>query len=358
MDVYIPTIILTVFFASLATFFSKQIVIEGVSVTEPNRFFAALVGMVLILVGGLRWRVGTDYWEYSWGYEGYVKEVWGKLISYDEPGIRIIAWISSHIYDDYGTMFFLFSIVTISLFVITIYKYSSKMFVFSILLFIFIGAWHGSFNGVRQFAACAIIFAGHRLIFERKLWKYLLVILIAGMFHLSAIGMLLLYFVPKKELELKHLAILLGGTFLLINSYGIIFEFIEGVRENSVAGTAYAQTEVSLFRVLVAFAPIIVYFTLTKRQNMTNEDFFYINLLFVNAVIALVTSQSAYLARFATYTNCFVAIGLPRLINFDKSSLAVLMKVLIVLAYAAFWYFEITKSGDLVNFRWIFNRTD
>ena len=40
------------------------------------------------------------------------------------------------------------------------------------MLYIFIGAWHGSFNGMRQYLAAAILFSGHRFIKERKFKEY------------------------------------------------------------------------------------------------------------------------------------------------------------------------------------------
>ena len=355
MTVYFITILLVTVSSLAAQRFGKIESSNGEFRIIPSRLFVFIVATCLVIVGGLRWRVGTDYWQYSINYDRYVTSVWNSLITFSEPGINIIAWISSKVYDDYTTMFFIASLITITLFVTTISKYS-RMFAFAILLYIFIGAWQGSFNGVRQYLACAVLFAGHRYILNKKFLKYSLVVLIASIFHISSLSMIILYFIPRKKLGIRNLLFLITLSLIVIYSYGFIFEFIEAYKESSIISTSYAQREVSLLRVLVAFAPLLLYFTLTNKSKLSKEDSFYINLLFVNAAVMLATSQSAYLARFALYTNVFTIFGIPRLININDKYSRLLLQFIIIVLYAVFWYIEVSKTSNLVNFRWIFER--
>ncbi|APH03459.1 EpsG family protein [Bacillus weihaiensis] len=356
MIVYIITTLLVFIFATMASYIkiTNNLEINGYY-SRNNRFFVLLTSLPLILVGGFRWRVGTDYWQYSINYEYYVNNFWNSLFTFEEPGLKFIAWISSIIYDDYTTMFFIASVITITLFVLTLSKYS-KMFVFSILLFIFVGVWHGSFNGVKQYLACAIVFAGHRYIINKNLIKYMIVVITASMFHFSVVLMGLLYFVPRTRLNLKHIFILGLATLAIVSSYGFIFELVENFRKSSLATTPYALREVSIYRVLVAFAPLAIYFVFTKRFKLSSEELFYINLLFINAFVVLATSQSAYLARLALYTNAFTIIALPKLLNMNDKYLKFLLQMIIIILYGIFWYIDVTKSSSLVNYQWIFDK--
>jgi hypothetical protein len=363
MVVYYITIITTFLTSLLAQSLANEKIrnnpIDGqASLINKNSFFVFLTFAILTLVAGFRWRVGTDYVQYSRNYDRYILEIREAIISFNEPGINILAKVSSWIYDDYATMFFLAAFITIGLTVKTISKYST-MFTLSILLYIFIGSWHGSFNGVRQFLACAVIFAGHRYIFNREFIKYLFVVLIASAFHISALIMIMLYFTPKIRLKIKHWIFILIGIFVVLYSYEFVFQFVGNFRydgDQLLETSDYAQRQVSIVRIMVSFAPLLLFFTITSKKNLSNEDLFYINLLFINAAVSLATFNSAYLARFAIYTNIFTTLALPRLLIVNDKNLSFLLRYLIIILYGLFWYIDVRDSSSLYNFQWIFNR--
>ena len=108
MLTYLAVLFLTSFFSLLAQY--KLSYAEGAGLkpryslfTKFNLFIAAAV---LVLVAGLRYRVGTDYAAYASNYYDYIIEVWQSIKSLDEPVIRIIAWIGSKFYNDYASMLF------------------------------------------------------------------------------------------------------------------------------------------------------------------------------------------------------------------------------------------------------------
>lgn len=355
------TYYLTILFASITAKFAevskgkyKDLTLDPAS-THPNRLFVMLTAIILICVAGLRWGVGTDYWSYANNYTGYLTNWWGALVNWNEPGIYFIAKFSSWIYNDYVSMFFLASAITIGLSVRVISKHSS-MFTFSILLYIFMGSWHGGFNGVRQYLASAIIFAGHNYIIERKLIKYILVVLVASAFHTSALLMFFLYFTPLTRLKIKQLALLVVGTFLIFYSYDIIFTVFANLRGRDIGSSAYITRDVNLFRVLVSLAPLVIYFTLTSKRGLSKRNLFYINMLFVNASLLFATSNSAYLARVGIYSRIFTTLSFPILLNFRDKYLTMLIKMLIIGFYALYWYVEVSQSSNLSNFQWVFSR--
>ena len=353
MSVYDITVLVVVVISLLAQISGKKYKNNKNEIRiDYNIFFLIIIGAVLIFVSGFRWQVGTDYYLYSIHYTRYITDFWEYILSLNEPGIAIIAKVSSWFYNDYATMFFLAALITIGLSIRTVVK-NTKMLTLSILLYIFIGAWHGSFNGVRQYLAVAVIFAGHRFIIERKFLKYFGVVLLASLFHISALAMIILYFVPLKKLNLKKIGLMVLVTIVAIYSYEYIFDFLESLKGTNLTEYDYMLREVNILRIAVQIAPLIVYYTLTIKKKLEPEDLFYINMLFVNAAIAIATSDSAYLARFYIYTNIFATISIPRLINFKDKHLTFLLTFVIIILYAMYWYIEISS---LQEFKWIFNR--
>lgn len=362
MNVYFVTFFLVMITSILAENTSNKYIYTYNGMKKIyNKFFVIITSMILIIVAGLRWRIGTDYWQYTRNYYRLYREIsWSQMNILDEPGIIIISKISNFIYDDPATMFFLASLLTIGLFMITISKYSND-YTFSILLFVFSGVWHGSFNIVRQYIAVAIIFAGHNYIIKKNIYKFFGVVFLASLFHISALSMLILYFIPIKKLKLKYILLLFFSVIIILYSYNYIFDILGLIENIDLHTHSYSQREINSLRVLIMFAPVLFYYFFINKSKLMNQDFFYINLLIVNAGVWLAVSNSAYLARFGIYTHAFICLSIPKLmnnklLNFDNAKLATYLKFITVFLFSLFWYFEVSKSIDLNNFKWIFER--
>jgi len=360
MKVYYLTILLISFLSYFAQYFYELktfICIEKKFKINISIIFIFIIFLILATVAGLRWRVGTDYGGYALNYRFYQITFLDSIKSYNEPGIHIIAVISKYIYDDYATMFFLASFITILLFTYTITKYSNH-YLLSFFLLVFIGSWHGTFNGVRQYIACAIVFASLSYIINRKFIIYLLCILIAASFHISAISMIVLYFIPLKKISIWQSIFIIIGSAALISSYDIIFNIIANIKETDLVITPYMTQKINIFRIIVTFAPILVYFLFSKKDFLPKRDYFLINTLFLNAGIMIFTSNSAYLGRLGIYTNIFNTLAFPKILNGKDKYLNYLLIVIIFFLYGFYWYYDVYKDPSLNNFEWIFNRTN
>lgn len=319
--------------------------------------FLVMTAAILIFVGGLRYYVGTDYGAYYRGIEIYGSNLKTSLISLDEPGLPIIATVVSWFTTDGAYFVLICAAITYSLILVTQFK-NTDCFVFATLLFIFVGNWHGAFNGVRQFLAAAIVFAGHRLILNKRFLKYALVVFIAFCVHRSAIIMIIPYFLYRNRITFRNVAILLIGTYILARNYDSIFSFIGLLKdaEMSMDDYAYYGRAVNVLRVMVACAPAVVCLILYSSKDISLEESFYINALLVNAVAMLAMSNSAYLARLGIYTNMVTPLALSKLLKFKNYSVELFIKFGVIFLYAIFWYIEVSGSGSLNNFRWIWER--
>ena len=315
---------------------------------KSYRFFVFLTAAVLIFVAGVRYRVGTDYMSYTIGYETRAEHLWQDIIEFSEPGLGFIAYISHYIYDDYATMIFIASIITVGAHVVTINKYSEDFF-FSMMLYIFIGAWHGSFNGIRQYLAAAVLFLGHRYLLQRSFWKYLLVVLAAACFHLTAFVMLPVYFLVREKIDIKTISlVLLTGD--------VLFEIMGFIKGRDQSEYEYMTTDVNIFRILVAFAPLLLMVFARKRFLTDTENAFYVIMLVINAVFLFATSGSAYLARIGIYTDVYATLAFPKLLKVFQKRDRNVLKFIILALYGLYWFYEVWSRDSLNHFRWIFSR--
>lgn len=359
--IYIYTIILVVTFSTIIDYSRKsKFSTERVESNLISHYYCLLVTLSLSLVAGLRWRVGTDYGTYHALYDSYAQNWWQSILDFNEPGIRIISGFSSYVYNDSATMFLISSLITVGLSVWTIYKYSDY-FSISILLYIFAGAWHGSFNGVRQYLACAVLFAGHRYIIKKEFMKYLMIVLLASTFHISALAMIVLYFVPIKQLNKKDIIFLIVLIVLGLTTYDLIIEITNNVlisngRNPMPLDDSYLNHQVSILRIGVMVAPTILHLIINPKDKLRLEDNFYINMLFINASVYIITMNSAYFARFAIYTSIYIALGFPKIFKGVDKKFSLFIIYIALILYAVFWSYEIMITPNLRNFQWIFER--
>ena len=355
--VYLMVLVVTVTFGMMAQTNPKtRISRTGACLTRPDPVFAFTVAAVLIAVAGLRYRVGTDYMAYYRTRVTDWQTVWDYLIHFREPGIRLLSKISTMILDDGATLIFICSIIIIGIYSLMIYRYS-PMYLVSVLIFLFLGDWTGSFNGIRQYLAAAIVFAGHRYILKRKFVPYLLTVVLAMLFHKSAIVMILPYFLYARKPDTTQFIILAAGAVLIRFSYELVMQLVELFKGTIIDWTdAYMTRDINPLRIAVGFVPVILFFTSCDRKRMNKTQEFYINSLFFNAFAMLAGMGSAYFGRIGIHTSAMTCIGygyLFQLIPKGKHKNIVITVWLIVLA--VYWIYSL-QSDSLHSFNWVFNR--
>lgn len=319
---------------------------SGKVVVRPDAVLAFLVSAMLTAVSGFRYFVGTDFAAY---YNNRVTEwadVWNRLITLKEPGLRLFSFIAHKVYDNGQSLILLCAVFTVGLYCLTIYKYH-VMYQISLLLFIFMGDWQGSFNAVRQYLAAAILFAGHRLIKDRKIIKYSILVFVAFLFHTSAIIMIVPYFLLTRKPDITQLVVMAAGTVVLMLSYNVLFRFI-GEAKGTTMNTEdeYLSTGVKLPRILVTFVPVVVYIFMSNKEKLTGEQEFYINSMFFNAFCMMAGMASKYFARIGIYTAAPVIIAYGHLFQtIDDEQTRKMIAFLTLSLYFLYWVYSLSAAG-------------
>ena len=89
--------------------------------TTSTRYLYFAAACILILVSGLRYMVGTDYWNYYYGYARHIERLPESIWSFQDPGYGIIALFSSWFWNDGASAIFLSALLTVGLTLIVIY---------------------------------------------------------------------------------------------------------------------------------------------------------------------------------------------------------------------------------------------
>lgn len=321
--------------------------------TQQSKFFFFIGASILICVAGLRYQVGADFMGYYMGYIGFAEDFFNSLKTFNEPGFRAVCWLIVKFGGDGAVVIFTSSFITIGLFLLTIYKNTNRIFM-TTMLFVFLGCWHGSFNGVRQYMAASILFCGVGFLKEKNFWGYLLIVILATAFHSSAIVMISIYFFVNRPINFKNIFFLIIACTVILLSFDKVFALSQIVLSSDYsADYSYVVNSVNILRVLVAVVPSLFFMTVLRGRGMSETDTFFMNLLLINTVVVVATSNSTFLARMGVYTEAFTALSIPKMIRKLRPTDQTLMEAIILGAYFLFWNHEISISSSLNNFHFI-----
>ena len=323
--------------------------------TPETRLFFILASISLIFVAGFRYDVGSDYSSYYFSFNRFYLDLWQSFKELDEPGIKFVAKIINIVGGNATAFVFACAFITIVLFLATIYK-NTDMLLLATLLYVFMGCWHGAFNGIRQYLAAAIIFAGINFIKERKFWKYALIIFIAFLFHASAIIMIFPYFIAYNKINFRNIALLIIASVIVLFSFSELLDLAGFILRNELTESDYITTSVNILRVLVAIVPAVFFILVYSGRPVSKEQRFWLNFLIINGIVMFATSNSAYFARIGIYTAPFSALGIAELVKGLKPREKKVFSVIIVIAYFLFWLYSLQTSVALNNFQWVFGK--
>ncbi len=137
---------------------------------------------------GMRWGVGRDYFSYLDIYND-------SLGGFDNPHELLFAWITNSfasLHVHYVMYFAFISFIQISL---LYYAFRNCSIIYPFLAFVLIIScrFMGFMNVIRQELAVCIFIYSLQFVLKKNVWKYYLSILIAFLFHKSAILLILIY---------------------------------------------------------------------------------------------------------------------------------------------------------------------
>ncbi|NMA73042.1 MAG: EpsG family protein, partial [Bacteroidales bacterium] len=177
-----------------------------------HRFARGIVFLTLWLIAGLRYNVGRDF-------ANYLREfnflLYGRVSWIDfEPGYRLLSSAIALFTTNAQYLFLVTSFITLW-FVFKAIDKHSESFYLSLFLFVAMYFYFNSFNEVRHYMAVSISFYGTRYLAKRDFTKYAITIVIASLFHYSALIMLFAYFFVTRNYRRTTYLMAIGIAVLI-----------------------------------------------------------------------------------------------------------------------------------------------
>lgn len=295
---------------------------------------------------------GTDYAMYEYMYFNQYAQNIEKV----EIGYKILMQLSYQLFGENAYLFFtLCSALTILPIYIIIKKYSNKPGE-SLFYFVALGFYVLSFNMVRQSIALAICFFALKYMFNRKIIKYVITILIASLFHMTALIMIPMYWIANLQFNKKKLLILL----IVLSFSGIlfnpIFNYFTSIIPQYSMYSSYGNAHAGIGTYIVdSIYIILIILIILNKNRMINENKKYIiNLITFSMFFIMLSIQNILFARLIYYWLIPIVLILPEIITTVKKQYRNTMQLFIVICFLLFYFINIYSFNGVYPYESIF----
>lgn len=251
--------------------------------------YLIVCGIVLVLFIGLRNKyLGS---EDSLNYYNHMRQalLTSSWASYYNPtgfetGFQLFVFTLSKIFTSPQMLFVATAIIYTSSISYCIYKNSDNV-TLSLVMYITLGMMQFQMQGMRQAIAMSICLFAFEVAKKNKLLPFILLILLASLFHRTSIIFILTYFVVFLPYNLGILSVFCVGAFILFLNSGYITQIANILFESEYTRTIDSGGFVAtaIYVIILVLAMVFYRKDLHKKDNKTQSTIFYITFIaFVN----------------------------------------------------------------------------
>lgn len=285
------------YYLILSVFLGACVFLDSLQIEYRIRhLFFAICCLLFVFTAGFKYETGVDWLEYDNMYKEipslskiFEESSHKPITDYTDIGYIFVNSLTKSI--DGGIQFVFFIVSAISSFLLynslskyTTYRLTSIYLYYSLLFFVM------DMSGIRQAIALNIFFLSITYIRSRKIFLYLLHILVAFLFHWSSIFLFPLYFILNRKIS-NRFSIILYGIFLTvfivrvkwlsiviekISSYFLgdtISSRIDFYTTNSVFSSS---RDISSSLITILLFTLIFLLLISRRKYLNEEPFFQI----------------------------------------------------------------------------------
>ena len=319
---------------------------------KTNIVFFLCAVIVLVLFSGLRGSYNdTGGYTYAYrnmeiGQEGLANLDWDLAAN---PGFNLLNILFRHLGFSDQTFLMFYAVVTISIYIWFLFRYSPQP-VFSVFLLFALGAYTFTMAAIKQCVAIAFLLLATHYAIQKSWGRSIVLVLLASTFHAYSLMFLILPFVSFRPWSIKTILLL-----FLFAVAGALLQPLLGtiIDVTTMLGAEYTETDLSSdgvnpFRLAVSSVPIILSLLAHKHIRIESDrtQNILLNLSMLNAEIMYVAlfGTANYFARLANYFLVFQTISLPWVLSFFEKKSRHLLTVGAVVCYAFYMYYGLAVN--------------
>ncbi len=309
------------------------------------KFLFVVLSLCLLLVTLCRYGLGTDYFSYQYHYN-LIPDDFVSVLESDshiDIGFRVLMFI----FKIFNFKFYIFTacigFLTLILYLITINQNSKKPIVSLFLLYSLYWLVYVN-SALRQGLTMGLfIFAFYQFVNTKNTVRYILIILLASLFHKTALIGLVVLVIHKfyrrlfNNKQFNILLVFIALFLFLIKGDTIIFNLMNSIGVN----IHYQSSQVNILAIMLRVINIILMYFLyrnIRNKDKTESIKFQLYIYFISVLIFMATANTPMLSRAIDFLMVIEIILVPNLlsslyIRFDK---LILTSIIIVISGVLF----------------------
>ena len=299
---------------------------EVIGIKKNAKIYFVISAILVALFAGLRYNTGADWAIYEPTF--YKMPELGNIENW-ELGYYLISLLIYNVFGNYYVLQFAASALLVYSVARFLWKHTDYP-MFSFLLFFMIFTINMLLMAqVRQSIAVAIILFGYKYILNKSFDKFILVIIIASFFHISAIIVLPMYYMTKRVPNyILILLILLFQIFYFVpeaTAYIVKFflpympgrlEDIGQIYIDHILFSNKVKFNTGIYYIAGVLLSVVVIFFV---KNDGKEKSFLLNSLTVAMIIGALSTSMSILDRFRPYYLIFAIATYPLIFDLKIS---------------------------------------
>lgn len=279
-------------------------------------FFVAFIQLFLFL-GLRRIDVGVDLQNYIPFLNRVMNFNYEELFTVGfEPGYNVYCRILMEIFDNEQIFLIFTAGITLLGAGYFIYK-NSKNYFFSIFIYVTFQFYIFLFSGLRQSIAISILLLSTKFIKERKLIKFIILVLLAGIFHKSAFIFLPAYFIAYKKITIKYLATVVGIGIILFILRNYVMIFVTQYLYTNYDSLNNQGSGYGMLLLLIVLFTAVFYFKDNALKSDRNNIIWY-NYGIIAILIQMLASVEGNVARLTMYYSISMVVLIPNVLEAIK----------------------------------------
>lgn len=246
----------------------------------------------------------------------FVMEQVGK-----DPFYHFVGNVFSKLGFTYRGWFVFIAIIYMGGFCYVMSKYSKNHFI-SVLFFVSQLYFYFSMTGLRQTLAMGICFFAIDFAYRKKIVPFIILVLLASMFHSSALILILFYVTKNWKLGIKQWLLVAAAMFMAMFFSGVINQIVEMLAwSEGLANYSEVTTGLSWSGFIIQIVILIfcLYFLKTYKKDEEDKRF-WINLLFLGVIFQTFSVNIDNIFRMGMYFGVYGAVAIPNAIVIQRST--------------------------------------
>ena len=322
--------------------------VKGDYETKKTVTIVILFFIIFIILAFRHQSMGIDLgyknpFGYLASFERIAKYTWEQVFSlYSflnyEKGYIILNKLISIISTERQFLLIVCAFLSLLPIALIIRKYSNDI-LFSIIIYMGLPSYLILFSGLRQGIAIAICFFSIRFIDKKKVIKFIICIILATLFHYSAIVFIIAYPVYWLSIGKKFRILSIPVIFIVFALRYPLFSILSSIFKENVESDANGA--VTLFLIFVG-----IYFFCTFFYTSDVKTNGYLNLLYIACICLCFSGVYSTALRVGYYFIIVLTLLLPDVImKIEDEKIFTISKIIVFNCFLLFGMYSLATTG-------------